>query len=72
VQNFNEQINILIMVAVYTALLTLKMPINAIITLFALIVASLMLVIMRWSQRNIRRDPTLLSKIGQEGHGTAL
>jgi MFS family permease len=72
VQNFNEQINILIMVAVYTALLTLKMPINAIITLFALIVATLMLVIMRWSQRNIRRDPTLLSKIGQEGHGTAL
>lgn len=72
VQNFNEQINILLMVAIYTLLLWLKLPINTIIIMFALIVATLMLVIMRWSRRNISQDVTLLGQIGEEGHGKAL
>ena len=72
VQNFNEQINSLLMVAIYTFLLYLKLPINTIITLFASIVAALMIVLIRWSHRNLRRDPELCKQIGQEGHGTAL
>ena len=72
VQNFNEQINILLMVAIYTLLLWLHLPINTIITIFASIVAALMLVLIRWSHRNLCRHPELCDQIGQEGHGTAL
>jgi hypothetical protein len=72
VQNFNEQLNILLMVAVYTVMLWLDMPINVIIWIFGLIVAVLMVVMMRWNNLNQRRDPNLLDQIGQEGHGKAL
>jgi hypothetical protein len=72
VQNFNEQLNILLMVAVYTIMLWLDMPINVIIWIFGLIVAVLMVVMMRWNNLNQRRDPNLLDQIGQEGHGKAL
>jgi ABC-type multidrug transport system fused ATPase/permease subunit len=72
VQNFNEQLNILLMVAVYTVMLWLDMPINVIIWIFGLIVAVLMVVMMRWNKLNQQRDPTLLEQIGQEGHGKAL
>jgi len=72
VQNFNEQINILLMVAMYTIMLWLDLPINLIIVIFGLLVATLMLVFMRWSRRNHLQDPTLHEQIGQEGHGKAL
>jgi ABC-type multidrug transport system fused ATPase/permease subunit len=72
VQNFNEQLNILLMVAVYTVMLWLDMPINIIIWIFGLLVAALMVVMIRWNQLNQRRDPNLLDQIGQEGHGKAL
>lgn len=72
VQNFNEQLNILLMVAIYTLLLWLELPINAIIVIFGLLVAALMVVIIRWSNRNIKANPELLGEIGKEGHGTAL
>jgi hypothetical protein len=72
VQNFNEQLNILLMVAVYTLMLWLDMPINVIIWIFGLLVSALMLVMMRWNKLNQQRDPKLLDQIGQEGHGKAL
>lgn len=72
VQNFNEQLNILLMLAIYSLMLWLNMPINLIIVIFGLLVAALMLVFMRWNQRNHRADPTLYNKIGQYGHGQAL
>lgn len=72
VQNFNEQLNILLMVAVYTLMLWLKMPINTIIVLFGVLVAVLMLLFMRWSRRNLAADPSLHEQIGQEGHGQAI
>ena len=72
VQNFNEQLNILLMVAVYTVMLWLDMPINVIIWIFGLLVATLMVVMIRWNKLNQRRDPNLLDQIGQEGHGKAL
>lgn len=59
VQNFNEQLNILLMVAVYSVLLSLHVSINVIIVLFGLSVASLMMVIMRVNRQNHRRNPTL-------------
>ncbi len=72
VQNFNEQINILLMVAMYTLMLWLEMPINVIIAIFGILVATIMLIIIRWSKRNIAADPGLLDEIGQDGHGKAL
>jgi len=72
VQNFNEQINILLMVAVYTLLLWLELPINAIIVIFGLLVAVLMGVMIRWSRRNLNENPGLQDQIGQEGYGKAL
>jgi len=72
VQNFNEQLNILLMVAVYTLLLWLKLPINVIIVIFGLLVAGLMLVIIRWKNKNLQANPKLIDEIGRHGHGTAL
>lgn len=72
VQNFNEQINIMLMVAVYTLLLWLNLPINVIIVIFGLLVAVLMILIMRWKRSNLRANPKLLDEIGRHGHGTAL
>ncbi|OZI48204.1 lysophospholipid transporter LplT [Bordetella genomosp. 4] len=72
VQNFNEQLNILLMVAVYTLMLWLEMPINVVIVLFGVLVAILMVLFMRWSRRNLNADPALHEQIGQEGHGHAI
>jgi len=72
VQNFNEQLNILLMVAIYTVLLWLQLSISIIIGIFGLLVASVMLLLIRWNQSNLKRDPGLLGQIGQEGHGKAL
>lgn len=72
VQNFNEQLNILLMLAVYSLMLWLQLPINVIIVIFGTLVATLMLVIMRWNRRNQLENPGLVATIGQHGHGQAL
>ncbi|MBP6019560.1 MAG: lysophospholipid transporter LplT [Burkholderiaceae bacterium] len=72
VQNFNEQLNILLMLALYSLMLWADLAINTIIIIFGLIVSLLMLVFIRWSRLNIKADPKLLGTIGQHGHGQAL
>jgi len=72
VQNFNEQLNILLMVSLYSLMLWLGISINTIIVMFGLSVAILMLVLIRWHQTNLRKDPNLLSRIGEHGQGQAL
>jgi LPLT family lysophospholipid transporter-like MFS transporter len=72
VQNFNEQLNILLMVSLYSLMLWLGISINTIIVLFGLSVAILMLVLIRWHQTNLRKEPSLLSRIGEHGQGKAL
>jgi MFS family permease len=72
VQNFNEQLNILLMVSLYSLMLWLGISINTIIVMFGLSVAILMLVLIRWHQTNLRKDPSLLSRIGEHGQGQAL
>ncbi|VFR46237.1 Probable transmembrane protein [plant metagenome] len=72
VQNFNEQLNILLMVAAYTIMLKLHLPINTIIVIFGLLVTTLMALVIIWARANLRRDPSLHGLIGQEGHGKAL
>jgi MFS transporter, LPLT family, lysophospholipid transporter len=72
VQNFNEQSNIMLMLGIYALFLWLNLPINVVIVIFGLLVSILMLFIMRWSRRNIAKNPGLLDEIGRHGHGTAL
>lgn len=72
VQNFNEQISILLMVASYSLMLRVGLAIQHIIILFGVLVAALMLLIMLWNQANHRRFPNLDQKIGAHAHGTAL
>ena len=72
VQNFNEQLNILLMVSLYSLMLWLGISINLIIVMFGLSVALLMLVLIRWNQTNIQKDPSLLLRIGEHGQGQAL
>jgi MFS transporter, LPLT family, lysophospholipid transporter len=72
VQNFNEQLNILVMVAIYTLLLWMNLSIDVIIWIFGGLVASLMIVMIRWNLSNQQKNPELLDQIGQEGHGKAL
>ena len=72
VQNFNEQLNILLMVAIYTLMLWLQLSIGIVIGIFGILVASLMVLIIYWSRLNLQRNPGLIDQIGQDGHGSAL
>jgi len=72
VQNFNEQLNILLMVAAYSLMLWANMPINTIIVIFGLIVFTLMSLMIYWYRLSRRAHPDMLEQIGQEGHGQAL
>lgn len=72
VQNFNEQLNILLMLAMYSLMLWLGLSINLIIALFGILVACLMVVFIHWNRLNHRAHPELSQQIGQAGHGTAL
>ena len=66
VQNFNEQLNILLMVAIYSVMLSFQFSINMIIVLFGGFVAAMMVLIMQWNRVNHRRDPELDRLIGAE------
>ncbi len=70
VQNFNEQLNILLMVAAYSVMLSFGMHINTIIVIFGSIVAGLMMVIMYWNHVNHQNNPKLDDIIGMEKHET--
>jgi len=68
VQNFNEQLNILFMVAAYTVMLSIGMHVNTIIVIFGAVVAVLMIAIMYWNRVNHQRNPRLDDMIGMEKH----
>ena len=55
VQNFNENLNILVMLSFYALMLWLDLPINTVAVLFGLAVASVMLLVILWHRRNQRR-----------------
>ncbi|MGH8689102.1 MAG: lysophospholipid transporter LplT [Burkholderiales bacterium] len=54
VQNFNENLSILVMIALYSALLETGLSIHGIVVLFGLFVAGTMTLVLRWFQRNRR------------------
>jgi MFS family permease len=54
VQNFNENLSILVMIAVYSALLGAGLSIYTVIVIFGLFVASTMTLVLLWYRRNRR------------------
>jgi MFS family permease len=68
VQNFNEQLNILLMVAAYSVMLSFNWHINTVIVIFGSVVAVLMVAIMYWNRVNHQRNPRLDDIIGIEKH----
>ncbi|MBU3694136.1 MAG: lysophospholipid transporter LplT [Rhodocyclaceae bacterium] len=53
VQNFNENLSILVMLALYSGLVAIDLPVNAVILLFALFVAASMYGVRRWHAWNL-------------------
>jgi MFS family permease len=68
VQNFNENLNILIMLTLYAMMIRANMNINTVIIIFGMFVSGMMLLVMYWNRVNQRRED-LSHLIGSEGHG---
>jgi len=68
VQNFNENVSILAMLALYSFMIRVRLEINYIILIFGLFVAGTMFLVVRWNACNHRRDPSLDRLIGEEKH----
>ena len=68
VQNFNENVSILVMLALYSVMLRLDLHIHFIIAMFGLFVASTMYLVIRWNAANHRADPHLDRLIGEVKH----
>ncbi|OIQ75025.1 lysophospholipid transporter LplT [mine drainage metagenome] len=70
VQNFNENVGVLAMLAMYALLIRLDLPVRATIALFGVFLVASMWAVMRWNARNMReRDWTRL--IGEPRHEIA-
>ena len=65
VQNFNENLNILLMLGVYSLMLRLEFRVNVVIVLFGALVAGLMLCVMALHRANQRRFDSV-SLIGEQ------
>jgi MFS family permease len=68
VQNFNENVSILVMLAVYSVMLRFDLHIHAIIAIFGVFVSSTMYMVIRWNAANHRADPGLDRLIGEVKH----
>jgi MFS family permease len=68
VQNFNENVSILVMLALYSFMLRMDLHIHFVIVMFGLFVAGTMLMVMRWNAANHRADPNLDRLIGEVKH----
>ena len=67
VQNFNENLSILTMLAAYAIMITLNLDLNIIIVLFGSSVAGIMYLIMRKHAAN-QREHDSLALIGEHKH----
>jgi LPLT family lysophospholipid transporter-like MFS transporter len=68
VQNFNENVSILVMLALYSLMLRYELGIDAIILMFGLFVAGTMYLVLLWNAANHRKDPHLDRLIGEVKH----
>ena len=56
-QNFNENVSILVMLALYSVMLRYDMHIHFIIVMFGMFVSGTMFLVMRWNKANHARRP---------------
>ncbi|MBL0140833.1 MAG: lysophospholipid transporter LplT [Betaproteobacteria bacterium] len=68
VQNFNENVSILVMLALYAVMIKANLHINVIIVMFGGFVACAMFLVMRWNAANHQADPNLDRLIGEAKH----
>ena len=68
VQNFNENVSILVMLALYSLMLRLDLHIHFIIAMFGIFVSATMFLVLRWNAANHRADPNLDRLIGEVKH----
>ena len=68
VQNFNENVSILVMLAIYSVMLRMDLHIHFIIAAFGIFVAVTMYMVIRWNAANHRADPGLDRLIGEVKH----
>jgi hypothetical protein len=68
VQNFNENVSILVMLAIYSCMVRYEMRIQSVVVIFGLFISGAMYLVMRWNAANHRADPTLDRLIGEVKH----
>ena len=68
VQNFNENLSILAMLAIYSLMIAMNLHINVVIVIFGGFVAATMFAVMRWNAANHRANPQLDRLIGEAKH----
>jgi MFS transporter, LPLT family, lysophospholipid transporter len=68
VQNFNENVSILMMLALYSLMIRLDLNIDVIIFMFGGFVALSMYLVIRWNALNHKLDPHLDRLIGEAKH----
>ena len=68
VQNFNENVSILVMLAMYSLMIKLDFRVQSVIVIFGLFVSGAMYLVMRWNSANHRADPQLDRLIGEAKH----
>jgi MFS transporter, LPLT family, lysophospholipid transporter len=68
VQNFNENVSILVMLAIYSMMIRLDLRIHSVVVIFGLFISGSMYLVMRWNAANHRADPHLDRLIGATKH----
>ena len=68
VQNFNENVSILVMLAIYSLMIRFELRIHSVVVIFGLFMATAMYLVMRWNAANHRADPHLDRLIGEAKH----
>jgi hypothetical protein len=68
VQNFNENVSILVMLAIYSLMLKMDLRIQSIVVIFGIFMSAALYLVMRWNAANHRADPHLDRLIGEVKH----
>jgi MFS family permease len=68
VQNFNENVSILVMLAIYSLMLKLDLRIQSIVVIFGVFMSVALDLVLRWNAANHRADPHLDRLIGEVKH----
>jgi MFS transporter, LPLT family, lysophospholipid transporter len=68
VQNFNENVSILVMLAVYSLMIRYDFRIQSVVLIFGLFISGAMYLIIRWNAANHRANPHLDQLIGEVKH----